>query len=413
MNYGCIGEHLGHSFSPEIHRLIGRYEYELREVPKNGLDAFMRARNFRGINVTIPYKQAVIPCLDRISDAAAGIGAVNTVVNRNGVLWGYNTDFGGMKALIRRMRLDLSGRKVLILGTGGTSQTASAVARSLGAAEVLRVSRRKTDGVITYDEAITFHTDADVLINTTPCGMYPNTGECPIDPSRFEHLSGVVDAVFNPLSSRLVLKARELGIPAAGGLYMLVSQAVAAAELFTGAPCEPDAAERIYGQLLRQKRNLVLIGMPGSGKTSAGRKAAALLSRPLVDLDEVITARAGKPIPAIFSQDGEAVFRRIEGDVVREVALQNGLVIATGGGCVLHVENVENLRMNGRLIFLDRPLCDLVPTADRPLADSMKKMEWLYKARRKVYQTVTDVTVPVTGDIDDTAAATVKAFCEE
>ena len=413
MNYGCIGEHLCHSFSPEIHRLIGRYDYELREVPKDELGTFMKAREFRGINVTIPYKQVVIPYLDRISDTAAAIGAVNTVVNRNGVLWGYNTDSGGMQALIRRMQLNLSGKKVLILGTGGTSRTALAVAGSLGAMEVLRVSRRKTEGVISYDEAITSHADADVIINTTPRGMYPDVGSCPIDLSRFVHLSGVVDAIFNPISSRLVLTARELGIPAAGGLYMLVSQAVAAAELFTGAPCEPGVADRIYRQLLRQKGNLVLIGMPGSGKTSVGRRAAELLNRPFIDLDEVISNRAGKPIPDIFSQDGEAVFRRIESGIVREISSQNGLVIATGGGCVLCHENVENLRMNGRLIFLDRPLGELVPTADRPLADSRRKMEYLYKARHKIYQAAADATVPVTGDIGHTAAAAIEVFCEE
>ena len=413
MKYGCIGQRLGHSFSPEIHRLIGRYDYVLREVPGDKLGDFMRAREFRGVNVTIPYKQAVIPYLDRLSDTAAAIGAVNTVVNRDGVLWGYNTDLGGMLALIRRMGLDLAGKKVLILGTGGTGRTAYAAAKSLGASEILFVSRAGKAGAISYTEAVAAHTDAHIIINTTPCGMYPKVEDCPLDLCAFGGLRGVVDAVFNPLCSRLVLAARSRGIAAAGGLYMLASQAVAASELFTGTPCHTGAAEDIYRQLLVRKRNLVLIGMPGCGKTSAGRRAARLLGRPFVDLDARIVQRAGKSVSDIFSQDGEAAFRRMEREAVREIAPQNGLVIATGGGSVLCRQNVDCLRLNGRLILLDRPLGELVPTADRPLSDSVEKLAQLYAARHRTYQQAADVTVSVTGDSDNTAEAAVRAFCEE
>ena len=413
MKYGCIGASLAHSFSPEIHAMIGRYDYGLQELRESELAAFLAARDFQGINVTIPYKQAVIPYLDHLSETAAAIGAVNTVVNRGGELWGYNTDYAGLCALIRHIGLDLTGKKVLILGTGGTSRTAAAAAKALGAREILPVSRTAKDGAVLYETAIRLHSDADVIINTTPCGMYPHTEDCPIDPSRFDRLSGVVDVIFNPLSSRLVLSAQKPGIPASGGLYMLVAQAVAAAELFTGTLCEDETAELIYGRLLRQKRNLVLVGMPGSGKTSVGRKAAEILGRPFLDLDEVITSRAGRPISAIFSQDGEAAFRRMESAVVEELAAHSGLVIATGGGCVLRSDNVENLRMNGRLVYLDRPLHDLLPTADRPLADSAEKIGRLYQSRNEIYRAAADVTLPVCGDVYETAAAAVKAFCEE
>ena len=413
MKYGCIGARLGHSFSPEIHAMLGAYDYRLHEVAENELASFLHTRDFRGINVTIPYKQAVIPYLDQISDTAAAIGAVNTIINRDGVLYGDNTDFYGLRSLIQRMGLNLLGKKVLILGTGGTSRTAHAVAESLGAAEIYLVSRHPGAGSIGYDEAIRSHADADILINTTPCGMFPDAEACPIDLSHFTCLQGVVDVIFNPLASQLVLTGRERGIPAQGGLYMLVAQAAAASALFTGVPVGLEKTEAIYQRLLRQKQNIVLIGMPGSGKTSVGRVIAEKLGRSFADVDEMIVAKAGKSISDIFAQDGEEAFRAMESNAIREISVQTGMVIATGGGSILRRENVRHLRLNGRLVLLDRPLSSLLPTEDRPLADSREKITALYQRREPVYRSCADVVAPGEDTVKETASAVLSAFEKE
>ena len=412
MNYGLIGRSLKHSYSPLLHEMIGRYEYRLRELEPEDLTYFFQKRDFRGLNVTIPYKQAVIPLLDHVDESAALIGAVNTIVNRDGILWGYNTDLDGLLALLRSFDVDFRGRKVLILGTGGTCRTACRAAQLLGAGEILPVSRNEKPGAITYETACTRHVDAELLINTTPCGTYPDLDGIAIDPARFPRLQGVADVVYNPLSSQLVLRCRELGIPARGGLLMLAAQAAAAVELFTGSPCPDGTASRLEAELLRRKQNLVFIGMPSSGKTSVGRLTAQLLNRPFVDLDEVIATRAGRPVPDIFS-DGEEAFRTLESAAVRDLAHETGLVIATGGGCVLRRENVENLRRNGLLLFLDRPLADLLPTVDRPLADTAEKLARLYRTRRKYYEWAADRTLAVTGGIDATARQAADAFLKE
>ena len=413
MKYGCIGARLGHSFSPEIHAMLGDYDYRLHEVGEDELGAFLRARDFRGINVTIPYKQAVIPYLDRISDTASSIGAVNTIINRDGVLYGDNTDFYGFRSLIQRMGLDLSDKKILILGTGGTSRTARAVAASLGAAEICLVSRHPDTNSISYDEAAGSHRDADILINTTPCGMFPDIDACPIGLSSFTCLRGVVDVIFNPLSSPLVLAGRERGIPAQGGLYMLVAQAAAASALFTGVPADSKKTEAIYRQLLRQKQNIVLIGMPGSGKTSVGRVIAEKTGRPFVDVDEMIVAKAGKPVTELFAQEGEDTFRAMERDAIREISGRTGVVIATGGGSVMCRQNVRNLRLNGKLFLLDRPLTFLLPTEDRPLADSREKMAALYQRREPVYRSCADVVISTDDTVEETASAVLNAFERE
>ena len=397
MKYGLIGEKLGHSFSREIHEKLGRYAYELREIRKEELDAFMRARAFCGINVTIPYKTAVIPYLDELSDLAKAVGAVNTVVNRDGKLYGDNTDVWGLISLIRRLTPDLSGKTVLILGTGGTSRAALAAAKQLRAAKAVRVSRTGRDGALTYEEAYRDLSDADFLVNTTPVGMFPHAGESPIDLSRFPRLSGVVDAIYNPLLTRLLLDARALGIPAENGLYMLVSQAMRSAELFTGEPIGERVTEKIYAELLFEKRNIVLIGMPGSGKSTVGRLLAKQLGRPFRDTDEEIVARAGKPIPEIFRDEGEGAFRDLESAVVADLSQYGGAVIATGGGAILRQENLDALRQNGALVHLDRPLEDLIPTSDRPLANESEKLRALYAVRDPLYRAAADLTVPVRG----------------
>ncbi|MBQ6289582.1 MAG: shikimate dehydrogenase [Clostridia bacterium] len=402
--YGCIGEHLPHSFSREIHGEIGSYAYELKELTPEELPGFMTSRGFMGINVTIPYKQAVIPFLDEIDETARAIGAVNTVVNRDGKLYGYNTDLYGLTRLIRRIGLDLSEKKVLVLGTGGTSRTASYAAEKLGARVVYRVSRTSREGSLSYEDVLRDHTDAQIILNTTPCGMFPRPAEQPLSLESFTRLEGVADAIYNPLRSRLVLDARSRGIPAEGGLYMLVAQAVRASELFLNMSYPDDLTDQIYDRILRRKENLVLIGMPGSGKSAVGKILTETTGKPLADTDQLIVEKAGKSIPEIFREDGEPAFRDLESEIIRELSLQGGQVISTGGGAVLRPENVTLLRQNGRLFWLDRAPDSLVPTDDRPLADTAAKMKQLYQEREPVYRASADMIIPVFGTPEDTAS---------
>ena len=408
MEYGLIGEKLGHSFSREIHQRLGGYDYRLQELTPAQLPAFLEKRDFRGVNVTIPYKQTVIPLLDEVDPKAAAIGAVNTIVNRRGRLCGYNTDYDGMAALARHVGLTLKNKNVLILGTGGTSRTAMTVAADLGAAEIRRVSRTGRGGAITYEQAADL--PVQVLINTTPCGMYPGCDGQPMDLSRFGWLEGVLDAVYNPLRTRLVLQARDNGARGQGGLYMLVAQAAAACRLFLDRPLPDGALDSVYRAIHGQKQNIVLTGMPGSGKSTVGRVLARQLDRELVDTDTEIIRVAKKPIPEIFAQRGERGFRDLESQVIQEVSRRTGLVIATGGGAILREENVRRLRQNGRIYFLDRPAEDILPTDDRPLARDMEAVRQRYAERYPRYTSTADAAVPVRGSAEDVAAAIREEF---
>ncbi|MBR6530368.1 MAG: shikimate dehydrogenase [Clostridia bacterium] len=391
--YGCIGKVLVHSFSKEIHARLADYDYELMELSEDELPTFFAARDFAAINVTIPYKERVIPFLNEIDEFAVRVGAVNTVVNRNGKLTGYNTDYYGMTALILRMGLNFRGKKVLILGSGGTAKCARAVAEDLGAKDILTLSRTKKEGCITYIEAKTHHADAAFLINTTPVGMYPNINACPVDIDDFPRLEGVVDAVYNPLSTRLVSTAKAHGIKAECGLFMLVAQAVRAAELFLGTNFEACVAENVFAALLASKENVVLIGMPGCGKSTVGR-LLDLNGFRFVDTDTEVEKRCGCSISELIKTKGEDVFRNLESDVIREVGAQSAHIISTGGGAILREENVRALKQNGRLFFLDAPLSRLQATSDRPLSDTSEKLAKLYEQRRPVYLACADVTVP-------------------
>ncbi len=394
MEYGCIGEHLSHSFSKEIHAHIAPYSYELCEVAKEDLDAFMTKRDFKAINVTIPYKQDVIPYLYEISPEAKAIGAVNTVVNRDGRLYGYNTDFYGIVAALSRMGFDtLRGKKVLVLGTGGTSRTACAVAEHLGAASVWRVSRSGKDGALTYAEATVAHTDTAFIFNATPAGMYPDPDGIPIELNGFTRLEGVFDAVYNPLRTRLVTEARARGVKAECGLYMLVAQAFRAAEIFLARTLDPSLLETAYRKVSAAEENIVLIGMPSSGKSTVGKALAKALDRPFFDSDAEIEAREGRRIADIFAKEGESVFREKEAEVIASLAAKTACVIATGGGAVLREESVRRLKQNGTLVFLDRPLSDLVPTADRPTASSAEAIERRYGERHEIYAAAADLTL--------------------
>ena len=393
MEYGLIGEHLSHSFSKNIHEKLAPYTYELHELRPDELDSFMRSKEFKGINVTIPYKQAVIPYLDEISGQARSIGAVNTIVNRNGKLCGFNTDYFGMKSMIKRPGIEPAGKKVLILGTGGTSKTAYAVVTDMGASEVLKVSRTGKEGWPTYEEAYEKHADAEIIINTTPCGMYPDIDDCPVDLSRFQNLCGVIDAIYNPLRTVLILEAQKRGIPAEGGLYMLVVQAVYAAELFADRKITGEKCNQVFTEILNAKRNIVLSGMSLAGKTTLGTLLSERLGRKLEDTDQMIIRREQRSITEIFATDGEQYFRDRETEMTRILAPQTGLVIATGGGAVLRPENVDALKKNGCIIFLDRPFDQILPADDRPLANTKEKVAALLKKRYPIYKAVCDDSI--------------------
>lgn len=401
MEYGCIGKKLPHSFSKIIHEKIGDYSYKLVELTEEELPKFMEKRDFKAINVTIPYKEAVIPYLYEMSDTAKSIGAVNTVVNRDGRLYGYNTDFYGMTALIKKNGIDFNGKKVAVLGTGGTSKTANAVAKSLGATSVIKVSRNKTDSTVTYNELYSEHTDIDIIINTTPVGMFPQIYASPVNLSRFSSLSGVIDAVYNPLETKLISDAKKQVIPAESGLYMLVGQAIKAYEIFMNKTAPENLLDNIFNDIKSQKQNIVLIGMPGSGKTTIGQAVAKKLGRDFVDSDDEIKNIIKTEISDYFSQYGEEKFRDVETQVIKDIAKRSGTIIATGGGAVLRHENIDALKMNGIIYFLDRPLSDIIPTSDRPTASSREAIEKRYNERYEIYKSSADKIITVTGVVDD------------
>lgn len=393
MKYGLIGEKLGHSFSKLIHEELADYTYDIKELSSDQVEAFIKRKEFNAINVTIPYKQVVMPFLDEISTQAQAIGAVNTVVRKGEKLYGYNTDFFGMRALIQRAGIEISGKKVLIAGRGGTSHTARAVAADLGAKEVIVASRSGKDGV-TYAAARLEHTDAQIIINTTPCGMYPNVDDAVIDLSDYPAAEGLVDVVYNPLRTKLVMTALERGIPAVGGLYMLVAQAAYAVEFFLDTKVPEVEVERVYNELYTSKENIVLIGMPGCGKSTIGEGLAKQLNRPFVDTDQMITERYGKTPSEIIRKEGEPAFREMESAVIREqVAPMTGSIIATGGGAILRDENVRFLKLNGKTVFLDRSLDLLAVTFDRPLSSDRELLEKRYHERYPRYLKAADLVL--------------------
>lgn len=409
MKYGLIGEHLTHSYSCEIHAQIADYEYELHEIPPSGLGEFLTKREFNAINVTIPYKQDVIPYLDEISETAKRIGAVNTIVNRNGKLFGDNTDFPGMLALAKHINVDVKGKKVLILGTGGASKTGHALAEYMGAESVYYVSRSGKNGSITYEQAVSEHSDAQVIINATPVGMFPKQGGSPIDISAFPKLEGVLDAIYNPLRTNLILDAQEKGIPAEGGLYMLSAQAVYAAAVFQDIPPDESLVDKAFNSVKNDKQNIVLIGMPSSGKTTVGRILAEKSGKELADTDEYIVKKIGMPIADFFAKFGEAEFRKIEKETAASLSATGGKVIATGGGAVLDPENVRALKHNGVLVFLDRRPENLIATDDRPLASRRSAIEKLYAERYDIYCAAAEVHI----DANTTPEAEADAILKE
>ena len=392
--YGLLGEKLGHSFSPQIHACLGDYEYKLFEVAPENLGDFLRSASFEGLNVTIPYKKAVMPYLAEISENAKAIGSVNTItVLPNGTLRGDNTDYDGFLYLVRRSGVSVAGKKALVLGTGGASLPVKKVLSDLGAREIISISRTGENNYQNLDK----HFDADLIVNTTPVGMYPNNLQSPLSLDGFAHLSGVLDIVYNPQKTKLVLDAEQRGIPAFSGLTMLVAQAKRAAELFLNTNIDDRKNNEIYENLSRQMKNIVLVGMPGCGKSTVGKVLAKRLSRPFFDADEEIVKRAGKPIPEIFQVEGEAGFRKIETEVLFDLCRQSGAVIATGGGAVTVPKNHDILRQNSMVVFINRDIA-VLPTAGRPLSEQNDLHE-MFRRRLPLYRAVCDYEVDGNGKI--------------
>ncbi len=397
MKCGLLGHHLGHSYSPQIHSHLGDYTYALYEKEPEELGDFLQNGDFTGLNVTMPYKMAVIPFLDERSPEAQRLGAVNTIVRKGGKLLGHNTDYIGFQSLLRHSGLSPAGKKCLVLGSGGASKVAVAVLAELGA-EVVLVSRSGEDH---YGNLIR-HSDAAIIVNATPVGMYPHTGVSPVDLGAFPHLEGVLDMVYNPARTQLLLDAEKRGIVAENGLWMLVAQAKAAAECFTGQSICDETIKEIHRILKNQMENIVLIGMPGCGKSTVGRLLAELCGRPFVDADAEIEKLAKKSIPQIFAEDGEAVFRTLETQVLAELGKRSNLVIATGGGCVTREENYPLLHQNGTIYWLRRDL-EKLPTEGRPLSQS-NDLQVMYAARAPLYARFADYHIDNNGAIEKAVA---------
>ena len=391
MKSGLLGRKLGHSYSPQIHEYLGSYSYDLFEREPNEIEDFLRNGDFTGINVTIPYKKDVIPFLDKLSPTAVKMGSVNTVVRRkDGSLFGHNTDYFGFTSMVHRSGIQVAGKKVLVLGSGGTSNTAVKALEDLGA-QVIIVSR---SGENNYDN-LHVHQDAAVIVNTTPVGMYPNTGVSPVDLSCFPTLEGVLDVIYNPAKTQLLLDAEKLGLPHENGLWMLVAQAKEAAEYFGGSPLPDSIIEIVYNKMSAKMKNIILVGMPGSGKSTIAALLAEQLGRSIVDADQKVIELAGKSIPDIFAEDGEAIFRQWETQALSDLGKKSQLIIATGGGCVTQQRNYPLLHQNGMIFWLQREL-DLLPTDGRPLSQ-IQKLSDMYAMRKPMYEAFSDYQIDNNG----------------
>lgn len=408
--YGLIGTKLGHSYSKIIHEQLAGYQYELIPLPTEAeARAFMEKRAFAAINVTIPYKQLVIPYCDVVDPKAKEIGAVNTIVNRDGKLYGYNTDYTGFSYLARVHGVDFADKTVLILGTGGTHSTVEAVCRDGGAKEILSASRTGKYGALTYNEAMR-RRDVQIIVNTTPCGMYPNVGQCMLDPTAFPELEAVLDVVYNPFRTELLLRAEDHGVKTAGGFEMLVAQAVYAAQYFTGRfyatdSVIPTASRRLQHQLA----NVSLIGMPGCGKSTIGAALAKRLNKTFVDLDEEIERRTGNNIPDIFAHEGEEAFRRYEAETLADIGKRTGQVIACGGGIIKTPANVHAMRQNGCVLWVQRPLGKLA-TGGRPLSQGGAALKQLQAERTPLYRAAAHAVLDNSSTLANAVQAAVQLF---
>lgn len=410
MRYGLIGEKLGHSFSKIIHEKLADYTYDLIPLSLEELDVFMREKEFSAINVTIPYKETVIPYLDEVDPKAAKMGAVNTVVQRNGKLFGYNTDYFGFRYMLEHNHIQIAGKKVLVLGRGGASKAVIAVLEDMGAAEIHTIYYKIAEDSISYETCYALHTDAQVIVNTTPVGMYPNSGHTPIDLTPFTKLEAVADVVYNPLRTRLVLDAEEKGCQAIGGLEMLVGQAKYAVEIFLDQSLPEDSIDVVYKDLMAERRNLVLIGMSGCGKSTLGKLAAEKLGKTFVDTDAEIIKRIGMSIADYFAAYGEDSFRKVESEVVQEISTQNNLVISTGGGVIKNPENIRWLKGNGTIIWIQRDPELLESGNGRPLVPDQEAVRRLYKERLPLYTAAAETIIENDGNEEEALQKILTAF---
>lgn len=386
---GLIGEKLSHSFSPQIHSMLADYSYELFEMPESEVGKFVRSNAFDAINVTIPYKKTVIPYLDEISDEAKRIGSVNTVTHlQGGRLRGDNTDYVGFSYLLKKAQIDVRGKKVLILGTGGASLTANAVCTDMGAESITFVSR---NGEVNYENVYEKCAAGEVIVNCTPVGMYPRNQVSPIKLSKFEKLCGVVDMIYNPAVTELLFEAKSLGVPCSNGLSMLVAQAKRASELFLGARINDSEIDAITGKIEKTTKNIVLVGMPGSGKSTVGAILSELCGRKLIDTDQVIAENEKRDIPSIFANDGEEYFRRAEHKAIADSGKLSEVIISTGGGAVTRKENYRSLAQNGVIFYIERELSQLARDG-RPLSQN-SDLAAMFEKRRPLYLDFCDFEV--------------------
>ena len=404
---GLIGEKLSHSFSPQIHKNLADYSYELFELSECEVKSFLESDRYDCLNVTMPYKKTVIPYLDEISDEASRIGSVNTIVKgKDGKKRGYNTDYYGFLQLVKQSGIEIKNKSVLILGTGGASLTAKAVSEDLGAKNITFVSR---SGYINYENVYEKCPDANVIINCTPVGMYPKSnGEAPVALEKFKRCSGVLDMIFNPAKTKLLLDAERLGIPSANGLLMLVAQAKRACELFLGERVADSETDRIASLIAKETGNIILVGMPGCGKTTVASLLAEITGRKLIDTDEMITAASGKTPAQIINSCGEEEFRQIEHEQIKSAGKMSGMIISTGGGVVTRRENFEPLRQNGKIFFIHRSL-DKLATNDRPLSQQ-SKLDEMYRVRLPLYREICDIEVSNDASAEECAAEILKNY---
>lgn len=393
MEYGLIGEKLTYSFSKIIHEQIADYTYDLCPLSKEEFKNFMEKREFKAINVTIPYKQDVIPYLYEMDENSKNIGAVNTIVNRDGKLYGYNTDFYGFLYQVQHNNVEIEGKKVIVLGNGGASKAIIAVLKYLKAREIHIVYYKENPNTITYDECYEKHSDADVIVNTTPLGMLSKENKSPVDLDKFNNLSAVLDIVYNPLKTKLILWAEKKGIKAVNGLEMLVAQAKYAVEYFIDTKIDNSIIDEISKSITFDKSNLVLIGMPSAGKTTIGKICAKNLNKEFIDLDDAIVKKIGMEISEYFALYGEEKFREVEKEVCAEYGQHNGMVIATGGGAVKNEINMENLKANGVVAFIERDIESLSVDPSRPLSKSIDILKVMYKERLPLYKKYADISV--------------------
>lgn len=392
MRYGLIGEKLGHSFSKVIHEELADYTYDLKPLSRTEVGAFLKKKEFKAINVTIPYKEFVMPYLQHIDEKAKKIGAVNTVVHHKGELFGYNTDYDGFLYMLENNKIDVEGKKAFVLGKGGAAKACIAVLKDLKA-EVYCVYHKEFEGTITYQEAIKKHQDVEIIVNTTPVGMYPNDDKSPIDLEPFTKLEAVLDVIYNPLKTKLLLDAQDKGLKIVGGLEMLVAQAKVAVEIFQNTKIDDKRIQEIFEKIRNEKRNIVLIGMSGCGKTYVGERIQERSGKKFVDSDKEIIAQTKKPIVALFEERGEAGFRAMEKEMIKNLSQKNGLVISTGGGVIKDPENIHQLRKNGVLIWLKRDVDFLQVGDSRPLAKTKKDMIALYEKRLPIYEASCDFVI--------------------